>query len=71
MTRAHVCAMFAQSGYSVAKRVLIERKARGEFFVQLEQLRKEQRRAQAQKIAGSDSGEREFAAPFSPAPLLG
>ena len=38
MNRTHVQAMHEQRGYAVALRVLRERKARGEFFVYLENL---------------------------------
>jgi len=62
--------MFTESGYHVAKRVLSERKARSEFFVQLEMLRKEQLKAGARSAASSD-GERMFAALFSPRMVVG
>lgn len=39
MTRAHVVLMFSQSGYYIARRVLIERRAPAEFTNQLEVLR--------------------------------
>jgi hypothetical protein len=43
MTRLHVRLMFAQRGYTVAKKVLIERKARREFFVYLEMIERDRR----------------------------
>ena len=41
MNRTHVRLMHEQSGYSAARRVLLQRKARGEFAVYLELLEKE------------------------------
>ena len=57
MTRAHVRRMFTESGYHVAKRVLVMRKARPEFFVLLEHLRKEQLRADAKEHAQATANE--------------
>ncbi len=57
MTRKHVALMFAQSGYSVALRVLSERNARGEFFVQLENLRADRAKADRRREASEYSGE--------------
>lgn len=59
MTRTHVLAMFNQRGYHVALRVLRERKARGEYFVYLENLRRTQVRADARTVAREYSGEGE------------
>ena len=53
MTRKHVQAMFEQSGYSAAHSVLVARKARQEFFVQLDQLRSEKTRREAAAAAAS------------------
>lgn len=54
MTRIHVAAMFRQSGYHTARRVLHARKARQEFFVYLEQLRTAARREDARRIAAQE-----------------
>ena len=47
MTRKHVKTMFEQSGYATAHAVLVARKARQEFFTQLNQLRVEKTRKDA------------------------
>jgi hypothetical protein len=54
MTRAHVKAMHSQSGFNVALRVLRERKAREEFFVQLRLLERERLAKDRRRDADSD-----------------
>jgi hypothetical protein len=49
MTRIHVKLMYQQRGYTAAKKVLVERKARGEFFVLLEMLERDRRVAQRRR----------------------
>lgn len=51
MTRAHVKAMFEQSGYGIALLVLRRRKARGEFEVYLNHLRRAQLQEERWRIA--------------------
>lgn len=53
MTRKHVKAMFEQSGYATAHAVLVARKARQEFFVQLDQLRADKTRKDAAATAAA------------------
>ena len=53
MTRKHVRAMFEQSSYATAYTVLVARKARQEFFVQLNQLRAEKIRREAANVAAA------------------
>lgn len=52
MTRIHVRLMHEQRGYTAAKKILIERKARGEFFVQLEYLERARREAERRRTHG-------------------
>ena len=53
MTRKHVKMMFEQSGYAAAHAVLVARKARQEFFTQLNQLRSEKTRREAAEVAAA------------------
>ena len=53
MTRKHVKMMFEQSGYATAHAVLVSRKARQEFFVQLNQLRADKTRKDAAAAAAT------------------
>ena len=54
MNRTHVKCMHEQRGYAVALRVLRERKARGEFFVHLENLERARLKDLRRQTAMSD-----------------
>lgn len=54
MNRTHVRLMHEQRGFAVALRVLRERKARGEFFVSLENLERARLKDLRRQAAMSD-----------------